>query len=384
MRCCWSVSAALLAIGSLTVGAAEPQTFLVAEANDVNVRHSEGTLVALKDGSLLLAWIEFQKGEGGAGGSDFYPAHIVAKTSSDGGLTWGNYRVLAEPAADERSTFSPNLLRLKNGDILFVFMRQKLGQTGSGSHSRLSTSVAMISRDEGQTFDPLATAVNAKPIIVCNHTLKQLDSGRILLPLCRDVSQKGERDHWKVGIAYSDDDGKTWTQSESWLDGPMRGLMEPHVEEIGAGRVLMVMRTQAGSVWKSFSADSGQSWTTADSLGVEAPESCPDLLRIPGSSDLLLVWNAAPYDPKWASHFGKRTPLSTAISKDGGTTWSAPRHLESDPGLAFSNPAACFINADTLYVTYWTSAYNAKGFYAGYPIHLKAAIADKRWLYGSP
>src|SRR5262249_13444810 len=37
-------------------------------------------------------------------------------------------------------------------------------------------------------------------------------------------------------------------------------------------------------------------------------------------------------------HFGKRTPLSAAVSKDGGKTWSKPRHIETDAGWAFSNP----------------------------------------------
>ena len=55
--------------------AGEPVIVTVAKADEKYVRHSEGTAVELKDGRLLLAWIEFTKG---VGDSDFFPARIVA------------------------------------------------------------------------------------------------------------------------------------------------------------------------------------------------------------------------------------------------------------------------------------------------------------------
>jgi hypothetical protein len=101
----------------LKAAAAEPVIITVAKADDTHVRNSEGTAVGLKDGRLLLAWIEFTKGEGD---SDFFPARIVAKTSKDGGKTWDGYRAFARPESGEISAFSPNLLRLKDSRLLFV------------------------------------------------------------------------------------------------------------------------------------------------------------------------------------------------------------------------------------------------------------------------
>src|SRR5436309_15585516 len=100
--------------------AGEPVIVTVAKADEKYVRHSEGSAAELKDGRLLLAWIEFTKG---TGDSDFFPARIVARTSRDGGKTWDGYRVLAKPEPGEISAFSPNLLRLKDGRPLFVYMR---------------------------------------------------------------------------------------------------------------------------------------------------------------------------------------------------------------------------------------------------------------------
>jgi len=117
------------------------------------------------------------------------------------------------------------------------------------------------------------------------------------------------------------------------------------------------------------------------SSGTESPESCPELIRIPGRNDLLLVYNAAKYDPTWASHFGKRTPLSFRISTDDGKTWSAPRHIETDSGRAFTNPGAYFTSNGTLVLNYWTCEYSPQGYMAG-PIDLKMALIDAAWLYG--
>jgi sialidase-1 len=158
--------------------------------------------------------------------------------------------------------------------------------------------------------------------------------------------------------------------------------MEPHVEQRRDGSLLMVMRTQLGSLYQSVSKDGGKTWAKATSLRVEAPESCPELIKIPSTGDLLLVWNASRYDPRWPSHFGKRTPLSAAVSKDGGKTWGEPRHLETDPGWAFSNPGCCFTSKGRVVINYWACKYQPSGLMANYPIHLKAALVDLRWLYG--
>src|SRR5262245_52442323 len=87
----------------LLVIAAVPVIVSVARADGNYVCHSEGSAVELKDGRLLLAWIAFTKGEGD---SDFFPARIVARTSKDGGRSWGDYRVLARPGPGEISAFS--------------------------------------------------------------------------------------------------------------------------------------------------------------------------------------------------------------------------------------------------------------------------------------
>ena len=40
-------------------------------------------------------------------------------------------------------------------------------------------------------------------------------------------------------------------------------------------------------------------------------------MKVPKTGDLLLIYNASKYNPKWASHYGKRTPLSGAVKRRG-------------------------------------------------------------------
>jgi sialidase-1 len=366
-------------IVSVTIPAtcAEPETFTFAKADGTHVRHSEGSAVELKDGRLLLAWQEFRKGT--RGDSDFYPARIVAKTSADGGRTWGDYRVVVEISPNDLNVFSPSLLRLRDGSILLAFLRKHDFEKPGDPYTPTSA-FALVSRDEGRTFEPLGDIWKRQRMHLCNNTLKQLSTGRIVLPTDRDNSAAERPDNWACGCVWSDDGGKTWAVSENFVELPKRGGMEPHIEELKDGRLLMIMRTMLGAIYKAESGDGGKTWSRGESLGVESPQSCPELLKHPGSGDLVLIWNAAKYDPKWFSHEGKRTPLSTAVSKDGGKTWSKPRPIESDPTRAFSNPGAIFTTKGTMFVNYWTCQYQPNGAMVSEPIDLKVALVNQNWL----
>lgn len=349
----------------------------VAQADAKFVRHSEGSAIELKDGSLLLCWQEFQKGQGD---SDFFPNRLVTKTSKDGGRTWGDYRVLVEPSSGDVNVFSPNFVRLANGDILFVFMRYLSFSQAQNKYPPTSA-VAWISKDEGKTFRPHGVLWKTSYNSFASSAIKKTAGGRILLPLNRDLSNKGQADHWEGGLIYSDDGGTTWKESDNWIDLPMRGIMETHVEELRDKRLLMIMRTQLGAVFQSDSSDGGKTWSKPQTTGLKSPESCPDLVKIPSTGDLMLIWNNSLYDSKYYSHFGKRTPLTVAISRDDGRTWSHIKNIETDPNWAYSNPGCCFTSKGTVFINYWACKYQPSGAMSNFPIHLKAAIVDVKWLY---
>lgn len=331
-------------------------------------RKSEGDVIELQDGRLLLVSMEF-----GGDGSDFAATRFVSHESSDGGLTWGRHRLITETLRGDLNVYSPNLIRAKDGGILLLFMRQH--RPGS------LTNHVWKSTDEGETFSPLAEFVSKRDFALCNATVKRLTSGRLLLPANPPAPGKAaETGPYSATMLYSDDDGRSWQVSESRIELPKRGAMEPHVEQTADGRVLMVMRNQLGKLYFSESTDDGATWSAAFASSLTAPESCPELTRIPGTTDLLMIWNNS-YDPLFRSHFGKRSPLTAAVSRDHGKTWQHVRDIETDPKRAFSNPGCRFTRDGRAIINYWTCEY-LPDWAMQDVIELRVAVIDKGWFYG--
>ena len=346
-------------------------------------RNSEAAILELRDGSLLLIWQEYIASKLGSG--DEAPNRLAAMRSADGGLTWAEHRIIVEPAAGDTNVYSPNLLRLPNGEILFVYMHYNLLEGGKPPSV---TAYARNSADEGKTWSAPRAMWREKPMGFASGIIKQLRSGRIVLPLgVQTGAIWTTTDHEASATAISDDQGQTWRVPDARCDVPLRGSMEFHVEQLNDGKLLGVMRTQLGSVFQTHSTDEAETWSKPQTSALIAPESCPELVRVPRyknrDGELLIVWNNSEYDPQFGSHYGKRSPLTIALSRDEGKTWGPPRNIETDPTRAFSNPGVFFTSKGTAVLTYWALEYDTKtwcmtnGF-----IDLKAAVFDYDWLYG--
>ena len=350
----------------------KPKIVTVAKSTSEFTRKSEGDIIELDDGRLLLVYMEFS-----GDGSDFAKTRIVAQESADGGQSWGTHRVVTETSAGDMNVYSPNLIRAKDGGILLIFMRQH--RPGS------LTNYVWKSSDQGKTFQQHAEFFPKQDYSLCNGTIKRLDSGRLLLPANppqpdpSQSSKAAETGPYSATTLYSDDDGLSWKVSPSRIALEKRGAMEPHVEQTSDGRVLMVMRNQLGKLYLSESKDEGGTWSEPWASELESPESCPELTKIPGTNDLLMIWNHS-YDPSFRSHFGKRSPLSSAISRDQGKTWRNIRDIETDTSRAFSNPNCRFTKDGRAIINYWTCEY-LPDWRMQDVIDLRVAIVDKEWFY---
>lgn len=338
-------------------------------------RKSEGDVIETKDGRLLLVSMEF-----GGDGSDFATTRLVSHESADGGKTWNGHRVITETAAGDVNVYSPNLIGAKDGGILLMFHRHHGKVSGPGMSFTLHV---LKSTDDGATFEPFAEFFPKGEFQLCNGTIKRLKTGRLILPVNASVpGDHGPAGKYAASVVFSDDDGRTWTEAANRVTLPKRGAMEPHVEQASDGRVLMVMRNQLGSLHMSESTDDGLHWTEPKSIGLNSPESCPELVRIPSTGDLLMIWNDT-FDPAFRSHFGKRSPLTAAVSRDNGRTWQPPRNIETDPKRAFSNPGCRFTRDGRAIVNYWTCEY-LPDWRMQDIIDLRVAIIDTAWFYDSP
>ncbi len=316
----------------------------IARASEGNPRHTEADVLVRRDGSLLVAWSDFY-----AGARDDAPARISAAVSTDGGRTWGPRYTLQENTGGA-NVMSVSLLRSRTGDVLFFFL-QKNSLTDLKVYVRRST-------DDARTWgEPVLVTADPGYHVMNNARVIQLRSGRLLAPVASSKQVWTKNDDFRTSVYLSDDDGRTWRRSRTLLSAPKRGAMEPGLVELKDGRVMQIIRTQTGFIWRSFSSDGGETWTDAAPWDIESPESPATLAVTPGG-DWLLVWN-----PKvvWsnpektvlgANHGGARTPLATMVSDDEGRTWSSPRNLEGNPDSTFAYTSVTFHEGRAL-LTYY-------------------------------
>lgn len=174
------------------------------------------------------------------------------------------------------------------------------------------------------------------------QSVTQLENGRIILPVSylvdRSWSNRGEGlaaftyyGQFNTTVLYSDDRGDTWHVSPSTLrvatpDLFSYGGVEPAVLELADGRVWMLLRTQLGRFYQSFSQD-GSKWSPLQPTTITSSDSPAALDRLPDGR-MLLVWNNCQRHP-YAQ--GSRHVLHAAVSADDGQTWSGSREIIRDP-----------------------------------------------------
>lgn len=326
-----------------------PQRQIILPSTDEYPRHSEATAVRLNNGDILLAWSKFaveREPDGRLLSSDNARAHIAALISHDGGYTWGDERVLVENTAG-LNVMAPALRRLNDGGLGMIY-----------SHRDSTTEAHRVftrSDDEGQTWSAPVRMTHDAYKTGCHDRLTVLESGRLAAPLhCTD---DWHDHHLHVRVALSDDNGASWRLTDAIelprvSDSGESGGIEPGIVQRADGSLLMVIRTAMGTIFRVESHDEGDTWQELRSMEVVAPVAPSLIDRLPGSSDLLLIWNW-----RWNWHenlAGTRRPLAVAISDDGGDTWPWSRRkiIEDDPAYTYAYPS-CLMLEDRALITYF-------------------------------
>jgi hypothetical protein len=171
---------------------------------------------------------------------------------------------------------------------------------------------------------------------------QQLPGGRILVPYgsfqphAKAVPPTGRHE---TIIQYSDDGGATWQESKSKLTAPCyagfngsnEGACEPSIEQLEDGRIWMLMRTQAGFLYESYSADIGTSWRKAAASRFNTSTGPPNIMRHQNGW-LVVSWNNCEMPPRHEGEgvYGGRDALHIAVSDDEGQTWRGFREIYLD------------------------------------------------------
>lgn len=322
--------------------------FVLAPGHGLFENCHASTLVQLADGTFLVAYF---------GGRREGAGDMAIWLSRGDGATWAPPRRLM--AEDGLAHWNPVLF--VDGDAVHLFY--KVGPTVHDWIARWS-----ISLDGGLTWsEPVPLVAGDKsPRGPVKNKLIRLSSGEWLAPGSVETSEV-----WDAFADLSADKGKTWARHDVpfehrrpsagqgadvwsglaaealWETNPETvfkwdGVIQPTAWEDDAG-VHMLMRSTRGSVYRTDSTDLGRSWSAAYATSLPNNNSGIDLVRTAGGT-LALVYN--PVSGNW----GRRTPISLALSPDDGETWETVLDFETEEG-EFSYPAIIEAGG-ALHVTY--------------------------------
>lgn len=170
----------------------------------------------------------------------------------------------------------------------------------------------------------------------------RLDNGDWLAP----ASVEGA--WWEPLVDRSRDGGEHWLAHEripldrAWFlerqpEATCRGAIQPTLWQSGPGRVHMLLRSTAGVILRSDSADGGATWCEAYPTALPNNNSGIDLARLLDGR-LLLAYN--PDGTNW----GPRNVLRLSLSDDNGASWQTLEDIEcvpadTQPKPEFSYPA---------------------------------------------
>jgi hypothetical protein len=308
-------------------------------------------LATLPDGTVAAYFIQVR----GPGLAPTPPVQdLKCSISKDSGRTWGELHSLFTLPSEEGGFGFHEVLVDPSGEVHFMLMNDantgmlrarepKPGRPAVESRDKQRIDIWHIRSTDGRTKWTKPKRIWEGRVSDLQSAI-QLRSGRILLPFGDTVKSRSWKDRGEGFAAftyfgdfdtraiYSDDLGETWQTSKSVLRVPTPnnfgdyGAIEPVVTQLSDGRVWMLIRTQTGRLWQSFSRD-GSEWSPPEPTGFLSSDSPAAFARL-DEKRLVMLWNNCQRYPYGQ---GGRHVLHAAITDDDGKTWRGRREVLRDP-----------------------------------------------------
>ena len=307
-------------------------------------------ITQLTNGDLYLAYY---------GGAGEYAASTVVYGSrrAAGSDDWSEPVVIASNPF--RSLGNPVVWQGPDG-VLWLFYVTRFGETWSTSRIK-----GKISRDGGQTWSDSFVLSLEEGTMVRNQPIV-LHNGDYLLPVYHETGADTEF----TGADTTSRFLRMKAGSTEWVASGIikspKGNLQPGIVQVTDNRLIAYCRragdynpTTKGWLVYSESNDGGHTWSEGIDSAFPNPNAAIDLKNL-ADSHILLVYNDSMSD---------RTPLTAAISTDGGKTFPHRRNIAEGEG-AFSYPTAIEASDGKIHVIFTSDARTT----------IRHAVFDEAWI----
>lgn len=281
----------------------------------------------------------------------------TAYLSADDGKNWQAFSIF-DNNSPLRITDSHSIICTQAGVIIVSFVNVANmhfnwhSKTNKPTKNTFLYHYVVKSEDGGRTWNSAQKIQSGYAATAT--TLIELKSGAILLS-AQNLDYDEAR-HYSLSFR-SEDQGKTW-QASNKLDiggrGHHGGCYEGSLVEL-KDRVWFCIRTNLDCFWNAYSYDDGKTWTETQT-GIEASSS-PAMLKRLDSGNILMVYNllypllnkrylesnqknyprrGGLFSEKAASW--QREEMAASISTDEGKSWSKPTIIAKCEGAWLSYP----------------------------------------------
>lgn len=281
------------------------------------------TLLPFGDGSLICVWYQ------GAYETSSDTVLKIARRKPNG--TWSDAHVLFDFHGAPLG--NPVLWRASEENRVYITFSVLTAEDWKSSLLFYSAS-----NDGGSTWSPPTLFLSSAGFMSKTKPVT-LDDGTILFPLYHE----GEYCPYVMRI----------TNPTSAMGSPLvaetmarRKAIQPALFTIDESRVLMMCRTNQGTVWRSVSYNKGYSWSILRPTDLPNPDSAVDLFPV-GTGRIGIVYNPSEKE---------RNVLATGVSDDCGQTWYRTGDLVQGDG-EYSYPFAINMSADEVAISYTDSRY---------------------------
>ncbi|MFO1511761.1 MAG: sialidase family protein [Verrucomicrobiota bacterium] len=304
-------------------------------------------VVTTKNGAVLAF------AEGRAANTDQAGNDIILRRSTDAGLTWQSLQVLADEGADSLNNPTA-VVEQKSGRVFLMYQRipahlkehDSTIQTGYDG-TNVYRNLLIWSDDNGATWTkPLdvtrttkrptsATTIASGPGIGIQLT-RGAHQGRLIIPF-----NEGPYYQWNNFAVYSDDAGLTWKYGQdvpgAFVPDTKRGrrsqVNEVQMVELSDGSVRLNSRQFAGAKVRktAISRDGGETWSPVEDVPAQRDPSCNASVLRYSFGDVLGKGRILYSGPDSIN----RSNGTIYLSLDDGATWPIKRVLRPD-GFAYS------------------------------------------------